>query len=35
MIIIMIMYICRTLINALKAHVMHINLNMIFYTHTY
>ena len=27
------MYIYRTLINALSAHMIHINLNMIFYTH--
>ena len=30
---IIIMYICRALINALSAHMIHINLNMIFYTH--
>ena len=27
------MYIYHALINALSAHNMHINLNMIFYTH--
>ena len=27
------MYIYHALINALSAHMMHINLNMIFYTH--
>ena len=27
------MYIYHALINALSVHVMHINLNMIFYTH--
>ena len=32
-IIIIIMYIYHALINALSAHVIHINLNMIFYTH--
>ena len=32
-IIIMIMYIYHALINALSAHMIHINLNMIFYTH--
>ena len=32
-IIIIIMYIYHALINALSAHVRHINLNMIFYTH--
>ena len=31
--IIIIMYIYHALINALSAHMMHINLNMIFYTH--
>ena len=31
--IIIIMYIYRMLINALSAHMIHINLNMIFYTH--
>ena len=30
---IIIMYIYHALINALSAHMMHINLNMIFYTH--
>ena len=32
-VIIIIMYICHALINALGAHVIHINLSMIFYTH--
>ena len=32
-IIILIMYIYYALINALSAHMIHINLNMIFYTH--
>ena len=32
-IIIVIMYIYHALINALSAHMIHINLNMIFYTH--
>ena len=27
------MYIFHALINALSAHMIHINLNMIFYTH--
>ena len=27
------MYIYQVLINALRAHMIHINLNMIFYTH--
>ena len=27
------MYICHALINALSAHLIHINLNMILYTH--
>ena len=27
------MYIHHALINALSAHMIHINLNMIFYTH--
>ena len=31
--IIIIMYIYHALINALSAQVIHINLNMIFYTH--
>ena len=31
--IILIMYIYYALINALSAHMIHINLNMIFYTH--
>ena len=30
---IIIMYIYRALINALSTHMIHINLNMIFYTH--
>ena len=30
---IIIMYIYHVLINALSAHLIHINLNMIFYTH--
>ena len=30
---IIIMYIYHALINALSAHVVHINLNMVFYTH--
>ena len=28
------MYIYHVLINALSAHMIHVNLNMIFYTHT-
>ena len=32
-IIIIIMYIYHALINALSVHTIHINLNMIFYTH--
>ena len=32
-IIIIIMYIYQALINALSVHIIHINLNMIFYTH--
>ena len=32
-IIIIIMYIYHALINALRVHMIHINLNMIFYTH--
>ena len=32
-IIIIIMYVYRSLINALSAHIIHINLNMIFCTH--
>ena len=32
-IIIIIMYIYHALINALGAHMIHINLNMIFYIH--
>ena len=32
-IIIIIMYIYHALINALSAHIIHINLSMIFYTH--
>ena len=31
---IIIMYIYHALINALSAHMIHINLNMIFYTRT-
>ena len=31
--IIIIIYIYHALINALSAHMIHINLNMIFYTH--
>ena len=31
--IIIIMYIYHVLINALSAHMLHMNLNMIFYTH--
>ena len=31
--VIIIMYIYHALINALSAHMTHINLNMIFYTH--
>ena len=27
------MYIYHALINALSAHMIHINLNMVFYTH--
>ena len=33
LIIIIIMYICHAFINDLSAHMIHINLNMIFYTH--
>ena len=33
LILIIIMYIYHALINALSAHMIHINLNMIFYTH--
>jgi len=33
MITIIIIYIYHALINALSAHMTHINLNMIFYTH--
>ena len=32
-IIIIIMYIYHALIDALSAHMIHVNLNMIFYTH--
>ena len=32
-IIIIIMYIYHALINALRAHIIHINLNAMFYTH--
>ena len=31
--IIIIMYIYHALINALSAHIIHINLNAMFYTH--
>ena len=31
-IIIIIMYICHALINAMSAHMIRVNLNMIFYT---
>ena len=31
--IIIIMYIYHALINTLSAHMVHINLNLIFYTH--
>ena len=31
--IVIIMYIYHALINALSSHMIHINLNMIFYTH--
>ena len=34
LVIIIIMYIYHALINALSAHMIQINLNMIFYTHT-
>ena len=34
LIIIIIMYIYHALINALSTHMIHINLNTIFYTHT-
>ena len=33
MLVVIIMYIYHALINALSAHMIHINLNMIFYTH--
>ena len=33
-ILLIIMYIYHALINALNAHMIYINLNMIFYTHT-
>ena len=33
LIIIITMYIYHALINTLSAHMIHINLNMIFYTH--
>ena len=33
LIIIIIIYVDHALINALSAHIIHINLNMIFYTH--
>ena len=29
------LYIYRALINALSAHIIHINLNMILYTHVH
>ena len=32
-VIIIIMYIYHVLINALSTHMIHINLNIIFYTH--
>ena len=32
-VLIIIMYIYHVLINALSAHIIHINLNTIFYTH--
>ena len=32
-VLLIIMYIYHALINALSAHLIHINLNMIFYTH--
>ena len=32
-VIVIIMYIYRALINALSAHMIHINLNTILYTH--
>ena len=32
-ILIIIMYIYHALFNALRAHMIHINLNMMFYTH--
>ena len=33
MVIIILMYIYHALINTLSTHMIHINLNMIFYTH--
>ena len=33
LIIMIIMYIYHSLINALSAHMIHVNLNMVFYTH--
>ena len=33
MLMIIVVYVYHALINALSAHVIHINLNMIFYTH--
>ena len=33
LVIIIILYIYHALINALSAHMIHINLNRIFYTH--
>ena len=32
-VVIIIMYIYHALINALSAHMIHVNLNIIFYTH--
>ena len=32
-ILIIIMYIHHALVNALSAHMIHINLNIVFYTH--
>ena len=33
LLLLIIMYIYHALINALSAHMIHINLNMLFYTH--
>ena len=33
LLLLIIMYVYHALINALSAHMIHINLNMIFYTH--